>query len=312
MKKAWREAFRRGDELCRGIEGFQRPAIVLAHHDDEISTAGLLQRLGPRTAVVWVTNSDGLYYESALNPAEYSEVRKAEGFNSVALLGIPPEGVTNLDHSEVEIYRRMAWLYAGARTVAEVRPFFQRIRDSVRDALFALRPDAVFTQAWQGGQPEHDLTHFFTMLAVRDLGRETGTPVPLYHLPAYEYTVAIAFRFHPLYRGPRLRLRLTPGELALKLRMTEVYASQAKGFADFRKVFNVVAPLGRPFGGPRTLEELMSVEELGPVPADLDYTRKPHRFDAFTYMFDDFEGTRVTFLRSVRPVVQALLEDGRS
>ena len=126
MKKAWREAFRRGDELCRGIEGFQRPAIVLAHHDDEISTAGLLQRLGPRTAVVWVTNSDGLYYESALKPAEYSEVRKAEGFRSVALLGIPPEGVTNLDHSEVEIYRRMAWLYAGARTVAEVRPFCQR------------------------------------------------------------------------------------------------------------------------------------------------------------------------------------------
>jgi len=119
--------------------------------------------------------------------------------------------------------------------------------------------------------------------------------------------VAIAFRFHPLYRGTRLRIRLTPEELAMKLRLTEVYASQAKGFATFRKVVNAVAYIGVPFGGPRTLEKLMSVEELGPVPADLDYTKKPHRFDALTYMFDDFEGTRVTFTRSVRPVVQAFL-----
>jgi len=302
-----KEAFRLGDEFCRRLPSFQRPVIVLAHHDDEISTAGLLQRLGPRTKAVHTTNSDGLYYESTLTPPAYSEVRIAEGFRSMALLGIPPEGVTNLGFSEVEIYRRFAWLYAGEKTIDEVKPFFQEIRDAVRDTLFALKPDVVLTQAWQGGQPEHDLTHFFTMLAVRDLARETGVPVPLYQLPAYEYTVAIAFRFHPLYRGTRLRIRLTPEELAMKLRLTEVYASQARGFATFRKVVNAVAFIGVPFGGPRTLEQLMSVEELGPVPADLDYTRKPHRFDALTYMFDDFEGTRVTFTRSVRPVVQAFL-----
>ena len=53
------------------------------------------------------------------------------------------------------------------------------------------------------------------------------------------------------------------------------------------------------------VEELFGVEELGPVPDDLDYARKPHRFDFFTYMFDDFEGTKVTFCGSIRPIVQA-------
>jgi LmbE family N-acetylglucosaminyl deacetylase len=300
-----KEAFRLGDEFCRDLPSFQRPVIVLAHHDDEISTAGLVQRLGPGKRAIFTTNSDGLYFESDLTPADYSAVRVAEGYRSMALLGIPPEGVTNLGISEVETYRRFAWLYSGEKTIEEVKPYFQAFRDAVRDAVFALKPDAVFTQAWQGGQPEHDLTHFFTMLAVRDLVRETGVPVPLYHLPAYEYTVAIAFRFHPLYRGTRLRFRLTPEELALKVHLTEVFASQAAGFAKFRKVVHFVAPLGRPFGGPRTLEELMAVEELGLVPADLDYAKKPHRWDRLTYMFDDFEGTRVTFVGSVRPIVQA-------
>ncbi len=304
-----KDAFRLGDEFCRGLSGYERPLVTLAHHDDEISTAGLVQRLAPRVRVVWTTNSDGLYYESALTPPEYSKVRVAESARAMELLGVPAGHVANLGFSEVEIYRRFAWLYAGRKSVAEVKPFFQEIRRSVREAVFAARPDAVFTQAWQGGQPEHDLTHFFTRLAVRDYRRETGEEVPFFHLPAYEYTVAIAFRFHPLYRGTRMRFRLTPAELETKLGLTGVFGSQALGFAKFRKVVNAVAPLGLPFGGPRSLEQLMSVEELGPVPEDLDYTRKPHRWDALTYMFDDFEGTRVTFVRSVRPIVQAFLQD---
>jgi len=296
-----------GEELTARLSRFERPLFLLAHHDDEIPTAGLLQRLGPGKRVAWVTNSDGLYTESDKTPAEYGLLRTAEGIASVANAGVQEGAITNLGFSEVEIYRQMSRLYSGATTMAEARPFFQAIRDRVRETVLSIRPDAVFTLAWQGGQPEHDLTHFFTMLALRDRARETGVAVPLYHLPAYEYTVAIAFRFHPLYRGTRLRFRLTPGEVATKLRLAEVYASQAKGFATFRKVVDAVAPLGRPFGGPRSLEELMSVEELGPVPADLDYARKPHRWDRLTYMFDDFEGTRVTFARSVRPVVRAFL-----
>jgi LmbE family N-acetylglucosaminyl deacetylase len=303
-----REAFRLGDELTARIPSFSRPIYVVAHHDDEIPTAGLLQRLGPRTRVVFVTNSDGLYFESQLKPPEYGELRKAEGFRSLATIGLPPENVVNCDFSEVEIYRRMAWLYSGAKTVADVKPFFQEMRDSVRKAVFEARPDVVFTQAWQGGQPEHDLAHFFAVLAVRDYCREAGVKVEVFHLPAYEYTILVAMRFHPLYKGVRVRLRLTPEEYANKLKMLEAYPSQVRLFGDFRKVFRWVSPFWRPFGGPATMEDMLRTEELGPVPDGIDYTRSTHWFDFCDYMFDDFEGTKVTFKRSVRPIVQAFLE----
>lgn len=304
-----RDAYRKGEAFCERLASFRQPLYVVAHHDDEVPTAGLIQRLGPRTKFVYMTNSDGLYFELNMKPDEYARLRIEEGFRSLGVIGVPRENVANLGFSEVEIYRRLAWLHSGGKTVADVLPFFREIRDAVRQAVADAMPDVVFTQAWQGGQPEHDLAHFFTRLAVRDLERETGRPVALVHLPAYEYTILIAMRFHPLYRGERLRLRLLPAELDRKLEMMRCYPSQVRLFGDFRKVFRWVSPFARPFGGPRTLEEMMSVEEFGPVPADLDYTRKPHLFDFFTYMFDDFEGTPVTWLRSIRPLVQAFLRE---
>ena len=295
-----------GEELTEHLGDFERPLYLMAHHDDEISTAGLLQRLGTRTRVVWVTNSDGLYYESTLTPPEYGEVRKHEGIRSVEVIDIPEENTRCLDYSEVEIYRHLSGLHAGTTSMTEARPFFDGIRQSVRDAVFDIRPDAVFTLAWQGGQPEHDLTHFFTRLALQDLERETGQAVEFFHAPAYEYTILIALRFHPLYRGRRIRLRLTREELESKLQMIQAYPSQVRLFNDFRKVFKWVGrPAGFLSGGPKTMEEFLSIEEFGPVPADLDYTHAPHLFDYFTYMFDDFEGTPVTFRGSVMPIVKA-------
>ena len=39
----------------------------------------------------------------------------------------------------------------------------------MRKAVFDIEPDVVFTDAWQGGQPEHDLSHLFAMTALRDI-----------------------------------------------------------------------------------------------------------------------------------------------
>ena len=90
--------------------------------------------------------------------------------------------------------------------------------------------------------------------------------------------------------------------------MVEAYPSQVRLFGDFRRVFKYAGVLGRPFGGPRTIEEFLAVEEFGPVPDAIDYAAKPHLLDFFTYMFDDFEGEPVTFKKSVRPIVRAYLE----
>ena len=56
---------------------FSRPLFMMAHHDDEISQAGVFQRLGPDVRAVWVTNSDGLYFESDMQPADYGRLRMA-------------------------------------------------------------------------------------------------------------------------------------------------------------------------------------------------------------------------------------------
>jgi LmbE family N-acetylglucosaminyl deacetylase len=303
------DLFSRGEAFSQRLGSFERPLLMVAHHDDEVPVAGLLQRMGPATRVVWTTNSDGLYFQSDLAPADYAEVRKAEGVRSTGLVGIPASGTTCLDFSEVEIYRRMSALHAGTRSVAEVRPFFDEIRAAVRDVVLDIRPDVVVTLAWQGGQPEHDLTHFFTMLALRDLVAETGRRAAFYHFPAYEYTILLAMRFHPLYRGERLRIRLTPEELARKHEMIAAYPSQEILFTRFRQLFRyLLRPLGLLTGGPRSTDDFLSVEEFGPVPAGLDYAAPPHLLDFFTYMFDDFEGVPVTFSGSVRPLVRSFLD----
>jgi hypothetical protein len=146
-----------------------------------------------------------------------------------------------------------------------------------------------------------------TMLALKDLEAATGKRPEFFHMPAYEYTILVAMRFHPLYRGTRIRLRLTADELANKMQMMQAYPSQIRLFTDFSKVFGIIGKMGYLTGGPKNAEQFVTIEEFGPVPEGLDYTAKPHLFDYFTYMFDDFEGVPVRFLTSVRPIVAAFL-----
>ena len=301
--------YSRGEAYCDRLRRFTRPLCIVAHHDDEISIAGLLQRLAAPCQIVWVTNSDGLYSESDLQPEAYGRLRMQEGLYSAERLGIPAADTRCLGWSEVEIYRRLSELHSGRSTVADVLPFFRTIREQVREAVLEIRPDVVLTLAWQGGQPEHDLVHFFTDLALQELQAETGVAAEYLQVPAYEYTILLAQRFHPLYRGTRMRIRLGETELACKLQMIEQYPSQVRLFGDFRKLFWVVGKLGRLIGGPRRIEDYLRTEEFGPVPAGLDYRRNTHWFEYFTYMFDHFEGVPVTFKRSIRPLVEALQPD---
>lgn len=301
------DPFNMGERFMAELDRFERPLFLLAHHDDEIPTAGLLQRLGPGKQVLWVTNSDGLHFESQMTPPEYGEMRKAEGVRSVAHAGVPESATRCLDVSEVETYRWMSLVDSRASKIGDALPYFRRIRDRVLQAVMDIRPDAVFTLAWQGGNPEHDITHVCAKMAVDALSRDTNRRPAFFQMPAYEYLILVAMRFHPLYRGPRIRLRLTPQELAVKQAMLQEYPSQVRLFADFQKVFKLIGRFAF-LGAPKDAEQYVSVEEFGPVPV-IDYGKKPHTFDYFTYMFDDFEGVPVTFKRAVRPIVAGLLAD---
>jgi hypothetical protein len=132
----------------------------------------------------------------------------AEAIDSAAAVGIPAERTACLDFSEVEIYRRMMYVTLNHRSATWLKPFFQTIYDRIREYVFDYKPQAVFTCAYQGGNPEHDLTHYFTRLAVDDYERDSGRSCRS-HVPMYEYTVLVALRFNPFYRGLRWRYHLT-------------------------------------------------------------------------------------------------------
>ena len=302
-----RRGLEQGREFLEAAN-FKRPLCVFAHHDDEVTPSGLLQRIGGDLSLVWMTNSDGRYFDSDLLPPAYGELRKAEGMEAAGLLGVPTRRIRNLDFSEVAIYRAMSRLHSGQGTWESEGALFEDMRRAVSKAVRNLKPDFVLTLAWQGGQPEHDLCHFFTYLALRDLEKESGKPIPFFHVPAYEYTYALAMRFHPMYRGQRMRIQLISQELKRKWDLIRAYPSQASLFKYFDWAFRFgFMPLGLLTGGPKSLDAFLGIEEFGPVPSGLDYSAKPHFFEKLNYMFDDFEGTPVSFSGSILPVVRNLL-----
>lgn len=292
------------DDFFREANAWKRPLFLIAHQDDELAYGGLIQRLGPSTRFVWMTNGDGLYFESDLKPEAYGQLRMDEAVRAVGAVGIPPENTRCLAFSEVAIYRHMGDLTTDPSTLNAQHDFWDEIRKGVSEAVAQIRPDAVFTCAWQGGHPEHDLVHYFARLAVDELEARTGAPVPFFHLPEYEYTIVLAFRFHPFYRGRRLKFSLSEAELEGKQRIIEQYPSQTALFDRFRSVLGKIGGATRLVGGPATPEDYLRMEHFGPVPPELDYTKSPHLFDAANYMFDDFEGVPIGFKKCIRPVVQ--------
>jgi LmbE family N-acetylglucosaminyl deacetylase len=304
-----KDALEKGRRFFGRAQDYRRVLFVYAHHDDEIPTAGLLQRLGQKAHVLWLTNSDGLYFESELSPAQYGQLRKQEGLRSVELAGVEPGRTRCLDFSEVEIYRRFSWLATRKSLARELRSFFQPMLDGIVQYLLEVQPDAVFTQAWQGGHPEHDLVHFLTARALRVFESRVERRPDFFHLPAYEYTILVAMRFSPFYRGERIRLKLSPSELETKLRMMDVYRSQQKLFRQFRASLRWFSlPAGWISGGPYSLEQFLSLEEFGPVPANIDYRLSPHWLDRLNYIGDDFEGVPVSFTRCLRPLVDEFMD----
>jgi LmbE family N-acetylglucosaminyl deacetylase len=289
------------------IRSAKRPLFFIAHQDDEVGYGGLIQRLGPRTKFVFMTNGDGIAPAVKADPKEYAEMRKAEALKSLAVVGIPEANVNCLDFSEIEIYRQMANLADRPDLRADALRFFEGVRDAARDAVAAVDPDLAFAIGFQGGMPEHDLAHFFCMLALRELTAKTGRAVPFYHLPEYELTILIPFRFGPWYKGERLHLSLTDAEFERKTEMLNQYPSQQDLFAKFARVFRGIEILGKVLRKDWSMRGFYGTEQISPVPPDFDYAKPPYAIDFFNYMFDDFEGRPIKFRPSIQPIVRHFL-----
>ncbi len=295
------------ERLSQILAAAEKPVVVLAHQDDEFGCTGLLQRLSDRVTVVFMTNGDGLAPSVGQDPAAYAALRKKEALSSLRIAGISSEAVRFLGHSEIEIYRHLAFLRQNPTRLTEVVGFFKPIYESIASILREVRTDAVFTVAFQGGHPEHDLVHFFTATALRvDAGKTGGAMPPFYHFPEYELTILIPMRFRPWYRGEKLWIHLTEEELERKRAMVDCYPSQKDLIRTFERVVSMLTLPKRLLLRSDPLQTFFAKEQLSPVHlSSFDYQRPPYRIDFFNYMFEDFQGIPITFRQCIRPLVAA-------
>ena len=294
-------------DFLTALDEMERPLTVVAHQDDELTFSGVLTRTAPRMNIIWVTNGDGLYFQNNTSPEEYGKIRMAEAINSAAAVGIPKKNTGCLGFSEVEIYLRLMFISDNHQAAVWVKPFFQKIIADLRERIFDYKPQAVFTCAYQGGNPEHDLTHYFTRLVIDEYEKDSGQKVPFIHVPMYEYIILVALRFNPLYRGLKWNYELNDKEKANKLKQFETYPSQAEMFGNFQKVVKLVGLLGTfKQGRPITPEQYLATEQFGPVPEDWDYLKNTHTFDWANYIGDHFGKVPVSFDKSIKPIIASL------
>lgn len=297
------------ETLAQILERYERPLLFLAHQDDELGCAWILQHLQERIRVVFMTNGDGLAPIADEDPNQYAAMRKKEALDSLRTAGVREEQARFLGHSEIDIYRNMAKLKMAPLRLSEVIAFFEPIRRSMAEAVYEFQPDAVFAVAYQGGHPEHDLAHYFGALALRNFEKDGETRVPLYHFPEYELTILLPMRFRPWYPGEKHWLELTPEEVDRKMKMAECYVSQLSLINNFRRVAGLLTMPQRLLKRGNPVDRFFSREQLSPVTQDFDYRRPPYRMDFLNYMFEDFQGVPITFQDCIRPLVVAFEDD---
>lgn len=279
----------------------KRVMFVFAHQDDELPYVGLIHRAPFQSRFLWVTNGDGLAEGSGLSPGDYADARRLETTMAMGCIGVSKDQMRFLDHSEVAIYRNFTKVADPSASQHEVRGFFRNIGAQVTAEIKAFGPDIVYTLAWQGGHPEHDLVHLATRAALRG-NRETL----LFELPEYELANTVLLRFPPWRRSSVHQIQLSARELKLKHRVFNCYPTQARGLHQIRTALRIMGFLAAPGIGSDGFDRYVSREVFGSVPRDRDYGFSPHRVEALEYVGDDFEGIPIRYDTMIAPLADAL------
>lgn len=284
----------------------RRHLVLLAHQDDELPNAGILSRLGPDTRIVWLTNGDGLAFREDMDPEEYGALRTQESITAVGHLGMDTSQLVFLGHSEIAIYRLLAEMSADPDGAVPQR--FVEIAAQIVAATRDFAPDVIWTQAWQGGHPEHDLIHIFAALARQQVARAA----PLFELPAYEFMILLPLRFRPWRKEPHFEVELTRSELEAKQSMFKSYPTQDFLLHDFQKLIGFYGKLATLRGSQFDFDDFARHEQFGLVPADRNYGVSTHMHEWFDYMFEDFEGVPIRFGATMPRIARLLGVNSRS
>ena len=280
-----------------------RHLFFLAHFDDEAPYAGIisrLQRLGRDVHIAWLTNGDGLAYQDNANPDEYAESRKSESLCAAGVMDVPRGNLHFLDWSEIEIYRNFTLLPDSQDAI----DLFRRIDKDVDKMVRKIKPDVLWVLAFQGGQPEHDLSHLFSVKCARKIGVKH-----IFEMPEYEYTILLPFRFRPWLKMPIHEIILSDTEFRTKNSVVECYPTQKGLINSFMKVVSVITTMAKPFNKGMDLNNFLARETFATVPPDRDYTTSPHINQAFDYMFDDYKGLPIKFNDTLSVIAKGLKND---
>jgi LmbE family N-acetylglucosaminyl deacetylase len=207
------------DRLCSD-DPKDRPRVlmVVSHADDEVAWAGSrLAFLRDRVTLVYVT--DGAPHTTAAlrdsgypSHAAYAAARRAERDRALALAGIEPGQVHDLDYADQEAKHHLAALARRVDTFIE-----------------ATAPDIVLTHGYEGGHVDHDATACAVHGAIR-ARRRAGRPTPvLIEFAGYHrrFGRPRAFRFLPAQHCESRTLVLPEAMQRLKREMYACFPSQA-------------------------------------------------------------------------------------
>jgi len=230
---------RAGEDGGTGPESKEPEKVmyVFAHQDDEaliVAKMALDVHEGREVHAVWITDGAG-----TANP----DVREAESREVMKRVGVPQEQLYFLRYPDRYSWKHLEEALAGVMEIAK-----------------KVEPSKITSNAYEGGNIDHDVVSLISSIVARRLGPGTiHYEFPLYNTYKGTYRLGI---FLP-YPGAKetLYTRLNKKLYVLKKRIPELYVSQAAIVSMLDAVLDK--------------EALKKYGEPYRVSPDYDYTKKP-------------------------------------
>ncbi|MBN1554757.1 MAG: PIG-L family deacetylase [Phycisphaerae bacterium] len=179
------------------VKPLQRVLCVFAHPDDEFGIMAKMKRMADRGVEVWGAWTCG--------GGKHRDAESTEGMTKIGL------------KKEHLIFQK-----CGNFTTAD------GIREKIQDFVKLLRResfDQIYTDAFEGGHTQHDMTHFIMVQATRLAGfRGQFYEFPLYNMNSGAPTM---FTLKPATM-PTIEMTLSRAELDFILSLVDCYPSQKK------------------------------------------------------------------------------------